>query len=219
MPVDKPIEDKDAEEWISVGGKKIRIDAGADKEDITREKLPSARGEKQHNTKEAQKMYKMRFDLLKSVFHIRDEVVFAEYKKSGIISGINGEKLNILCEGRNYPIFKNHVFKKEELLHGVHWDSMTNVYRVGVLKAHNLPTFYNKQNWGNLAIEIRQELLKSVSPAGTTTSTTGVHNPIYNPINEEKTVTDRIADEIKRQHSDKGATDQTGSKDEKKGKD
>ena len=30
--------DKDAEEWITVGGKKMRIDAGADKEDLTREK-------------------------------------------------------------------------------------------------------------------------------------------------------------------------------------
>jgi hypothetical protein len=216
MPVDKPIEDKDAEEWISIGGKKIRVDAGADKEDITREKLPSARGEKQHNTKEAQKMYKMRFDLIKSPLNIRDEVTFAEYQKSGIVAGLNGERVNILCEGRIYPILKNHVFKKSELLDGVHWDTMTNVYRLGVLKAHNLPTFYNKQNWGNLSIEIR-EALKSVSPAGTTTSTTGVHNPVYNPLNEEKTVTDRINDEIKRQHSDKGSADK-GSKDEK-GKD
>jgi len=207
MPAKKPETDKDTEEWITVGGKKIRIDAGEDKEDITREKLPSARGEKQHNTKEAQKMYKKRYNLIKSPFKTRDEVVFAEYNKSGVIAGLNGDKINILSEGRMYPIQKNNVFKKSELLGGIHWDTMTNVDRVLILKSSNLPTFYNKQNWGNLSHEIRESLLKNTlekntSPAGTTTSTTGIHNPIYNPINEEKTVTDRIADEMKRQHSD-----------------
>ena len=212
MPEDKPVEDKDAEEWITVGGKKMRVDAGADKDELTREKLPSARGEKQHNTKEAQKMYKMRHGLLKSVFKIREEVVFAEYKKNGVVAGMNGDRINILSEGRIYPVLKNHVFKKSELIDGYHWDTITNVDRVNILKSRNLPTFYNKQNWGNLSIEIR-EALKGASPAGMTTSTTGVHNPIYNPINEEKPVSDRVDDEIKRQHKDKGGEDEKKRKD------
>jgi len=209
-----PDQDKDAEEWITVGGKKMRVDAGADKEKFTRDPMPSARGEKEHNTKEAQKMYKKRFDLIKTPFKPRDEVVFAEYNKSGIVSGLQGNIVKILSEGRIYPIEKNHVFKKSELINERHWDTLTNVDRVQVLKSSNLPTFYNKQNWGNLATEIREALLnKNTSPAGTTTATTGIHNPIYNPINEEKPVSDRIDNEIKRQHSD------TGEKDEKKGKD
>jgi len=214
MP-DKPIEDKDTEQWITIGGKKMKIEAGEDQEEHTRTPMPSLRGEKESNTKEAQKaMYKVRFDLIKSPFKPRDKVVFAQYLKSGVIMGIDGGKVSIVSEGRVYPVNKNHVFKEEELIKNRHWDTMTNVDRVEVLKSYNLPTFYNKQNWGNLSWEVRQRLLnKNVSPAGTTTSTTGIHNPIYNPINEEKTVSDRIKEEMQRQH--KG----TGAEDEAKGKD
>jgi len=180
MP-DKPTETKDTEEWVTIGGKKMRIDAGEDKEELTREKMPSLRGAKESNTKEAQKMYKKRFDLIKSPFKPRDEVVFAEYQKSGVVAGLTGHGINILSEGRIYPVLKNHVFKKSELIGGYHWDTLTNVDRVAVLKSHNLPTYYNKQNWGNLDHRIRAVLQKNVSPAGTTTSTTGIHNPIYNP--------------------------------------
>ena len=210
--------DKDAEEWITVGGKKMRIDAGADKEELTREKMPSARGEKEKNTKQAQKVYKRRFELIKSIFKTRDEVVFAEYKKSGVVAGLNGDKLNIMSEGRIYPVNKNNVFKKSELLGDRHWDTMTNVDRVQILKSFNLPTFYNKQNWGNLSIEVRQALLKNTSPAGTTTSTTGIHNPIYNPINEEKSVSNTIDDEIKRQENSPNHEDYENGKDGKKDK-
>tara|TARA_R110002126_G_scaffold111701_6_gene249613 strand:+ start:906 stop:1601 length:696 start_codon:yes stop_codon:yes gene_type:complete len=223
---------KEVEEWITVGGKKMRVDDNDDDtpnivddekmkdekpESAGGEKTPSARGEKEKNTKEAQKMYKKRFGLLKSQFKTRDEVVFAEYNKSGVISGINGEKVNIVSDGRVYPVLKNNVFKKSELLGDRHWDSMTNVDRVQVLKSTNLPTFYNKQNWGNLSIEIRTALLKGASPAGMTTSTSGVHNPIYNPINEEKTVSDTIDTEMKRQHE--GTSSKDEKKDEKKQQD
>lgn len=207
MP-DKPIENKDTEKWITIGGKKMRVDAGEDQEELTREKMPSLRGEKESNTKEAQKsMYKKRFDLIKSPFKPRDKVVFAEYEKSGVIAGLDGGKVNILSENRIYPVLKNHVFKKSELIGGVHWDTMTNTKRVEVLKSANIPPYYNKQNWGNLDWKIRDVLLKNTSPAGTTTSTTGIHNPIYNPINEEKTVDERIKQEMQRQHEDKGGQD------------
>ena len=214
MP-DKPIENKDTEEWITIGGKKMRVDAGEDKEELTRPKMPSLRGEKESNTKEAQKsMYKKRFDLIKSPFKPRDKVVFAEYQKSGVIAGLDGSSVTILSEGRIYPAIKNHVFKKSELLGDVHWDTMTNVNRALELTKNSLPTFYNKQNWGNLSPEIREALLKNTSPAGTTTSTTGIHNPIYNPINEEKTVDERIKQEMQRQHTENGGKEKDVEKTE-----
>ena len=237
MPEKEESGDKAEEKWITIGGKKIRIPAGEEGEELVRDKLPSVRGQKESNTKEAQKsIYKIRFDLLKSIFKPRDEVVFAEYNKSGIIAGLNGDIINILCEGRTYPILKNHVFKKSELLGNRHWDTMTNVDRVEILKTCNLPAFYNKQNWGNLAIEIRTQLLKGTSPAGMSTSTPGTNNAIYNPINEEKTVSSRIKEEITRQHNTKyeedggknggkdndksgDKNDDNGDKDEKKYKD
>lgn len=209
MPVDKELSgDKAEEKWITVGGKKMRIPAGEEGEELVRTPLPSLRGAKESNTKEAQKsdIYKMRFDLIKSQFKIREPVVFAEYKKSGIVQGINGGIVNILCEGRIYPINKTYVFKKSELLGERHWDTMTNINRVEILKICNLPAFYNKQNWGNLAVEIRTTLLKYnrsySASAGLTTNNAGIMNPIYNPLNEEKSVDDRIKEEIKRQHNE-----------------
>jgi hypothetical protein len=180
--------------------------------------MPSARGEKEKNTKEAQKVYKKRLELIKSIFKTRDEVVFAEYNKSGVVAGLNGDKLNIMSEGRIYPVHKNNVFKKSELLGDRHWDTMTNVSRVQILKSSNLPTFYNKQNWGNISMEIREALLKNASPAGTTTSDAGIHNPIYNPINEEKSVSNTIDDEIKRQENSPNHEEYENGKDGKKDK-
>jgi hypothetical protein len=206
---------KDNEEWISIGGKKVKIDPDEDKESLTRDVMPSLRGEKEKNTKEAQKVYKRRFDLIKSRFSPRDQVVFAEYNKSGVIAGFNGDKVNVMSEGRIYPVAKNDCFKKSELLNDRHWDTLTNVDRAELLKSCNLPTYYHKQNWGNLSPDIRGALLKNVSPAGTTTDTTGVHNPVYNPVNEEKSVSDTVKDEISRQHKSKNHEESESATDKK----
>ena len=211
MP-DKTFEDKENEKWITVGGKKIQVDTLEDAEEKTREKLPSARGEKESATKEALKAYESRFGLIKGVFKIREEVVFDKYNKTGIISGLDGEFVKILIGNRIVRVEKNHVFKKSELLGDCHWDTLTKADRVKELGFFNISKEYSNQNWGNLPYEIREHLLKNVSPAGTTTSTTGIHNPVYNPINEEKSVSDRIDEEIKRQHEDT-------NKDEKKPED
>ena len=77
--------DMDQDKWITVGGKKMKIPAGEEGEEALREKLPSTRGAKESNTKEAQKTYNRRFGIMKTLFKLRENVVFAEYKKSGII--------------------------------------------------------------------------------------------------------------------------------------
>lgn len=206
---------KDTEEWISIGGKKVKIDPDEDKESLTRDVMPSLRGEKEKNTKEAQKVYKRRLDLIKSRLAPRDEVVFAEYNKSGVVAGFNGNTVNIMCEGRIYPIQKNDCFKKSELIGDRHWDTLTNVDRAELLKSYNLPTYYYKQNWGNLSPDIRGALLKNVSPAGTTTDTTGTVNPVFNPVNEEKTVSDTVKEEISRQHKSKNHEESESATDKK----
>lgn len=209
MP-DKTFDSKENEKWITIGGKKIQVDTVEEAEEKTiGEKLPSVRGAKESATKEAQKSYEVRHGLIKSLFKIRDEVVFDKYTKSGVISGIDGDLLKIVYNKRVARVEKNHTFKKDELLGKYHWDTLTKADRVEVLGKQNISKDYSNQNWGNLPYEIRQHLLKNVSPAGTTTSTTGIHNPIYNPINEEKTVADRIDEEIKRQHEDTGNDEKT----------
>lgn len=202
---------KETDKWITIGGKKIKIPAGEEGEDYIREKLPSAKGVKESGTKQAQKTLQRRFGLIKSPFKIREEVVFDQYKKSGIIAGFDGDMIKILSNNRIFRIQKNDAYKVNELIGGYHWDTLTNNDRADLLKQINAPTDLANRNWGNLTEEIRS-VLKEGNPAGYTTSTSGTHNPIYNPVNEEKTLSDRIDSEIKRQREDKG-------EDEEKGKD
>lgn len=206
-------EKKDSSTWVTVGGKKIEIPAGEEGEEYLREKLPSARGMKESNTKEAQKSYNQRFDVMKTLFEIRDKVVFDKYEKEGIISGFAGDTITIMSKGRVYKKSRDYVFKVSELLKGdVHWDTLTKKDRVPYLTKAKLDLSYSTKNWANLKPEIR-EVIKQASPAGVSTATTGTHNPIYNPLNEEKPVSERIEEEIERQHK------ATGDTDEKKGKD
>ncbi len=206
-------EKKDSSTWVTIGGKKIEIPAGEEGEEYLREKLPSARGMKESNTKEAQKSYKQRFDVMKTLFKIRDKVVFQKYDKEGIISGFAGDNITIMANGRVYKEDRQQVFKISELLTGeIHWDTLTKSDRVQYLTKARLDSSYSTRNWANLAPELR-EAIKQASPAGVSTATTGMHNPIYNPINEETPVSERIDDEIKRQHK------ATGEINEKEGKD
>lgn len=226
MPDDKDNK-KETSKWITIGGKKIEIPAGEEGEEALREKLPSARGMKESNTKQSQKSFIKRFGIPRTLLKIRDEVSFDDYKKFGKIAGFDGDTVKILSEGRIFKSDKDHVFKKSELLGELHWDSMTNSDRTKLLKMANIPTDYHTRNWATLTKEIRS-VLKETSPAGMNTATNGVHNPIYNPVKEEKPVSERIKEEIKRQQnspSHKDLEDGAGEgggdtgKDEEKGKD
>lgn len=214
MPSDKKPEglETDQDEWITVGGKKIRIPKGEDGEEKVREQLPSASGQKQSNTKEAQKSYTQRFGVSRTLFKIRDEIVFKEYAKEGVISGFAGDNITIMSGGRVYKSDKDHTFLKSELLGEYHWDSMTRPDRVSLLEKAKIPSTYSTTDWSNLAKELRIAL-KENAPQGMTTATTGVHTPIYNPINEEKPVSQRIEEEMERQHKEKGGTDEEKGKD------
>lgn len=214
MPSDKKPEglESDQDEWITVGGKKIRIPKGEDGEEKVREQLPSASGQKQSNTKEAQKSHTQRFDVSRTLFKIRDKIVFKDYTKEGVISGFSGDNITIMSDGRICKSDKDHTFLKSELLGEYHWDSMTKADRVALLKKAKISTGYSTSDWSVLSKELRIAL-KENAPQGMTTATTGVHTPIYNPINEEKPVSQRIEDEMKRQHETKGDTDEEKGKD------
>ena len=189
--------------WITVQGKHVEVEAGEDIADKIREKLPSARGEKEKNTKETlSKEYTKRYNYQKSIFQSRDEVVYDEYKKSGVVAGVDGDVIKILNEGRIVSIHKNGVFKKSELIDGVHWDSMSKEYRIYCLNKVGIGSTYLGRNWMELQPNIRIEIRKINSPAGYESTSSGVGNPIFNPINEDKTVSQRIKEEEEKQHEE-----------------
>lgn len=199
---EKPIKTEE-EKWITIGGKKINVKPGEDVEDRIREALPSARGEKEKNTKQAlSKQYIQRKDLPSSIFKIRDEVVFDEYRKSGQLAGVDGTYLKILYDGYITNIRKDTVFKKSELIPDQHWDTMTKSDKVIVLKNAGIDSSYSDRSWMGLDPHLRNVILKTNSPAGYESTSQGNNNPIYNPISEEKTVSQRIKEEESKQHEE-----------------
>jgi hypothetical protein len=213
--------DLGTDKWITVGGKKMKIPAGEEGDEALKEKLPSASGSKQSNTKEAQKSYTQRYGVTRTLFKTRDLVLFKEFTKEGLVSGLAGDNLTIMSDGRVYKSHKDKAFLKSELLGEAHWDTLTKADRTKLLEKAKVSTDYNTTNWANLSKELR-DVLKENAPQGMTTATTGVHNPIYNPINEEIPVSQRIKDEVKRQHNIPSHEEYENGKDdtdEKKGKD
>lgn len=197
---EKPTKTQESK-WITVQGKKIEIKPGEDLDEKTREKLPSARGEKEKNTKEAlSKIYVPRYDYQKSIFQPRDEVVFNKYQDEGIVAGADGEYIKILSKGRITSFHKNGVFKKNELIENTHWDTMTKECRLYCLNKAGLGSAYVGRNWMALQPNIRMLVRKTNSPAGYESTSSGVGNPIYNPLNEDKTVSQRIKEEEEKQH-------------------
>lgn len=188
MPNINVDEDKD-KEWITIGGKKIQVDEDQSAEEAIREKLPSdTRGEKEKNTKEARKSV-IRHDLNKSIFRFRDDVVFDDFKKEGKVGGFENDYVTIFCKGIKYTRHHNYVFKKSELIKGIHWDTMSIDERVEVLNKSTISLNYLKHDWVKLPAVLQDKIQKESS--GISTSTSGV----YNPVNQDKTISDRIKED------------------------
>lgn len=196
MPNINVDEDK-GKKFITVGGKKIPVDEDESAEEAIREKLPTdTRGEKESNTKEARKSV-IRHDLNKSVFKFRDEVLFDDFKKEGRVSGFDNDYVTIFCKGLRYTRNANYVFKKSELIKGIHWDTMSNDERVETLNKSKISLNYLKHDWVKLPAVLQDKIQKDVSGISTTTS------GVYNPVNQDKTISDRIKeDEDEKSRSD-----------------
>ena len=199
--------EKPDEKWVTVGGQKIALKSGEDINDKLEGKK-DLRGEKGKNTKETKKYIK-REGLFKSRFDLRDTVVFNKYENSGMVVGVMGDMVKISQAPNNKIVVvdQNMVFKTSELLSGgVHWDTLDPLDRINYLdKCHLSPTYINK-NWEEITKEIRN-VIKINNPAGDSYGSDGTMNPIYNPIENNKTLSDRIQESL-----DEG---EEGDKDEK----
>ena len=213
-----PTKTVEQSKWITVGGKKIEVNPEDDAEDKIRESI-SVSGEKQKNTKHAisvQKEYVKRYDIKKSIFNIRDPVVYDEYKKSGIVSGLDGQNVKVY-NGRDIEILnKNVVFKKSELLDDTHWDTMSNAHRLHHIEKTGVDQSYINRDWMEIAPNIRNVIQKIASPAGYDSATSGNSNPIYNPVNTNKTVSQRIKEEEETQREPDTDNDDDDKKNNKK---
>ena len=203
MTEETKVTPKEGEKWVTVRGKHVMVDPDADAEEKLREKVPSARGEKEKATKEAQREIRKRFNLIKTPFRMRDEVCFDNFTKEGIVFGFDGDYLKIKTVNGSYDRLANNVFKKSELIKGIHWDAMTDRNRFQAVQKSHVSRNYVNQDWATIPRIVRDNIIKNLGPAGyeggISTSTTGV----YNPVNDDKTVHERIEENLKEQHTKK----------------
>lgn len=186
---DRKSADEKGGKWITVQGRKIQISGGEDIKD----KLPSdLRGEKGQNTKRALRKSDIvkRFHLQKSKFNFRDEVLYDDLQKSGLIGGFDGDYVKIFNNGRSVVRFKNDVFKKSEFIGDTHWDVDTINNRHDILSKAGISQNYLRHDWADIPALIQDKIQKNGTPAGTgiTTNSEGV----WNPVNTDTTVDTKL---------------------------
>lgn len=193
--------------WITVGGRRIEIEAGENVEEKLAEKPTNIRGEKERNSKEAKKSFIKRLNIKKPVFKTREEVVFDKYENEGVVYGLDGDYVNILSKGQHITKHISDVFRKSEITIFGHWDAMPLNKRVELLKNKNISQDYMNVEWYWLPESVKKTIIKAQSPngmdgqGGYSTNTSGV----FNPVNQEKTVEERIQEEKKKpeEHEEK----------------
>lgn len=203
-----PQTDNPDKKWITVGGKKIEVDLDESVKDyIDNPGKKDLRGEKEKHTKEARKAFIHRLNLNKSSVNYREEVFFDEFTKSGIIYGFNGQYARILSKGRHVQRHLNNIFKKSEMLGDSHWDTLHDSDRLEILKKSVVSPNYLKYDWVRIPAIIRDKIMKGAHPAGYEGNSGGVETTtpgVYNPVNDHKTISQRI-----KETDDKDEKDET----------
>ncbi|NIT99627.1 MAG: hypothetical protein GWN01_01380 [Nitrosopumilaceae archaeon] len=181
--------------WKTIGGKRLCIPKGEEGEEYIRQQLPSARGDKESGTKQARKAFLERHNIVKSQFRFRDEVLFDQFTKSGIVYGYGlGDNLKIYSKGRHVERHPDKVFKKSEMIGDSHWDAMTIRDRIDILKASGVSENYLKHDWAKIPAPIQDKIIKGSHPAGYGASSgfSTVTEGVYNPVNQDKTVEEKV---------------------------
>jgi len=135
----------------------------------------------------------------KSGFKTKDEVYFDDFKKEGVIVAINQDKLKIFS---NKAILFRHsqvVYKKSEMLGDRHWDTLKKTEKIEILNKHNVSKDLARRDWQDIPSAVKQAIYKEDgSFSGINTDTQNV----YNPVTSDKTVSDRIKDELSEEDSE-----------------
>jgi len=150
----------------------------------------------------------------KSRFLSQDKVYFDDFKKEGIITAINGDKLRIFDIKTKSVLYRHPqtVYKKEETMGCGHWDALSKEKRIELLVKYKASKKLASRDWQYVTIKhvlYKGEGSGQLAPQGVNTDTQNV----YNPVSSDKTVTDRIKEELEEQSRGDNKND---SKDEKK---
>lgn len=136
----------------------------------------------------------------KSGFHLKDTVLFDDFKKEGIITALSPDKLTIFTGKSTLFRHPQVVYKKDETLGCGHWDTLNKSERIKILIKHKVAKDLARRDWQFIPGAIKQAIYKA---EGTNSGINTDTQNVYNPVSTNTTVTDRIRNEIKEQSKDK----------------
>lgn len=136
----------------------------------------------------------------KSGFKLRDEVYFDNFEKEGVITTISKDKLNIFTDASILFRSPQVVYKKSETLGCGHWDTLTKSEKIDILNKVKVSKDLARRDWQDIPGAIKKAIYKAegsgeLSPTGINTDTQNV----YNPVTSNRTVSDRIKEELEEQ--------------------
>jgi len=136
----------------------------------------------------------------KSGFQLKDKVYFDDFEKQGTIIALNKDKLTIFTGKSTLFRHPQTVYKKYETLGCGHWDTLSKAKRIRILNKHKVSKDLANRDWHYVPGAIKQAIYKDegsgdLAPTGANTDLQNVPNPVTS----DKTVTDRIKEELSEQ--------------------
>jgi len=134
-------------------------------------------------------------------FEMEDHVSFDNFTKTGIVNGMSTGILEIQGnDGLQYKIQKDTVFLKSDVTQYGHWNTMSTLAKKLILKQAGITVDFSESLWKDINKEVQELILKVASPAGysgNADDSYGTTKPgTYNPVSENKTLADRLKEEI-----------------------
>jgi len=164
--------------WITVRGKHIQIDPSKNVKEQIRDEV----GED----------YEDKPSVSKTLFKMRDKVHFDGFTKTGIIYGVEPKVVKILCGDQRFVKHVSSVHKDSECFgpDHIHWDYLTKLARIAVLKENRIPDMYASRDWAYVPDKIQEVIKQGASGYNDpiSTETVGTYNPVY----QETTINDII---------------------------
>ena len=147
----------------------------------------------------------------KSRFLSQDKVYFDDFKKEGIITAISGDNIRIYDIKTKSVVYRHPqtIYKKSETMGCGHWDALSKQERIKLLVKYKASKKIASKDWQYVTIKhilYKGEGSGQIAAQGVNTDTQNV----YNPVSSDKTVSDRIKEELEEQSD-------SGKKDENKG--
>lgn len=136
------------------------------------------------------------------ILEIGNNICFEKFTRTGTIVGKGANMLEVAGDdGLNYKIQQDKAFLKSDVTPFGHWNTMSTLSKKLLLKHAGITVDFSESLWKQINKEVQELIIKIASPAGYTghsDDSYGTTKPgTFNPVSENKTLAERIKDEMK----------------------